>query len=247
MVNILAVASKVGKGAVEFLAGGVKRFIAKPSIKTGAGAVVDVASTIFPAGKVAKAGKFVSPVLKGARGLLGKIGLTKSTPITKFLGKTATFGGATLLGEWAFTGRTPTTSLRTLAGFVATKLSPFGALLGFGKGGIQLGTEFVKDVTSTTPITDISGIKPKPEVDFLPPIIDYPDIPSPTTTIIQQPGQPISFGMPSISIGGYGQTGGMDLALLTLLLGGAGGYLMGRKKRKKKKKKKKKKNKKGED
>lgn len=60
----------------------------------------------------------------------------------------------------------------------------------------------------------------------------YPSIPSVTVA-------PPSIVMPSMSVNAGGGMGGMDMALLALLLGGGAGYLVGRKRKKKRYKKRK--------
>src|SRR3990167_525461 len=51
----MAIVSKVG----DFLFGGAIKFAKEPTLKNAPGAAFDVATTVFPVGKVFKAGKYV--------------------------------------------------------------------------------------------------------------------------------------------------------------------------------------------
>lgn len=60
----MSILSKLAKGAVNFLAGGVISFVKKPTLKTAGAAAFDVATTVVPVGKGAKLLKFAKPVAK---------------------------------------------------------------------------------------------------------------------------------------------------------------------------------------
>lgn len=225
MVNVVALGKKVGKGVSDFFVGGIKEFVKKPSLKTGAGAVLDV----LPVGKAGKIAKLGGLAVKGA----GRV-LKSAIPLTIGAGLT----------EYAVTGKIPSASIRGTAGILGAKTSPIGALIGASKG--LVGTTIPKLIEGIPGYNFNKDNFPNITVDKTPSfsedlipryeggdvIINTPESPQ-----MQQP----SISMPSLSIAGFGGGGsGLGLEALLLLLAGAGGFALGKRKKKKKKKKKKK-------
>jgi len=257
---------KVGKSVSNFFVGGIKSFIAKPSIKTGISAGLDVASVV----PIAKGAKVVSVASKTnfVRNIGSKVAnifrSQAATPLKKKLGKSAVFVGAAGLGSYAITGDVPKPTIRTAAGYTSYQLNPFGALYGALSGG---GRKLIEEANSgTRNILDLIKQQPKPSMDNLgmSKMSDYdryqndlknlikgmptPQTPNFVTNITSPPSSPVNVSMPSPSYGfspSISAGGGMGeiLPLMLLLAGGMGlgGYLIGKRKKKKYKKRKKRK------
>jgi hypothetical protein len=239
---------KVGGGTANFLVGGIKAFAKKPSLKTGALAVMDV----VPAGKFAKIARIGMPALRLAkRGAIG-LGTTykgfQSASLGQKVAKIAKVSAGGGLTYYSVTGQMPAPSLRTTAGIAGFTLSPLGGIIGAIKGAGKEGKDIFNIAKDTFGRSDYR--------DYIPqvPPIEQPQLPFMDTpmysggdTILNFPagsaGGISGLGTPSIDVNlGGGIGGGIDYQmLLALLAGGLGaGYLVGRKRRKKKYKKKRK-------
>lgn len=233
-------------GASNFFIGGIKSFIKKPSIKTGAMAALDV----VPAGKiskVAKAGILVKSLGKGATNMMKT---TSAQSIKKVIGKTVRFGSAAALGSYAITGELPQPTKRTVAGYLSWQLNPFASIAGGVSGAGREAVQAISSLSNPTP--SAMDFLPKEIIDKIP--TSLPDFVSnvnlsappsnvniqlPQSMAMPSPSTGLSFS-PSISAGG----GMGEILPLLLLLGGAAGaagYVVGRKKKKKYKRRKKRK------
>lgn len=87
------------KKAINFFAGGVIKFAKKPSLKLLPGAAFDVATTLFPVGKLAKVAKFASPFIKITARKTGKILFSTGKAVVPKTIKGKIYGGtAGLIG-----------------------------------------------------------------------------------------------------------------------------------------------------